>query len=44
MALVIGEAEAASGAVSVKPLRGGGEQRTLEWDALTAYLRELIAP
>ena len=41
LALILGDDEAAAGTVSCKPLRGGGgEQRTLSFDAAVAVLRE----
>lgn len=40
LALILGDAEAAAGTVSCKPLRGGGEQRTLSFDDAVAVLRE----
>ncbi|NBC13098.1 MAG: histidine--tRNA ligase [Gammaproteobacteria bacterium] len=43
LALILGEEEAAAGTVSCKPLRGGGEQRTLGFDDAVAVLREARA-
>ncbi|MBK1631009.1 histidine--tRNA ligase [Thiohalocapsa halophila] len=43
LALILGDEEAAAGTVSCKPLRGGGEQRTLGFDEAVALLREARA-
>jgi histidyl-tRNA synthetase len=40
LALILGDEEAAAGTVSCKPLRSGGEQRTLTFDETVAALRE----
>ncbi|WP_295884306.1 histidine--tRNA ligase [uncultured Thiohalocapsa sp.] len=40
VALILGDDEAAQGTVSVKPLRGGGEQRTLSFEEAVATLRD----
>lgn len=42
LALVLGEDEAASGAIGVKDLRGDGEQHTLDQAALPEWLRGLF--
>jgi histidyl-tRNA synthetase len=42
-ALIIGDNEAASGTVAVKPLRGGGgEQTEVPAERIAAHLRELL--
>ncbi|MGE5088465.1 MAG: histidine--tRNA ligase [Candidatus Levyibacteriota bacterium] len=41
-ALIIGDNEAASGTVAVKPLRGGGEQTQVPAERIAAHLRELL--
>ncbi|HSQ80460.1 MAG TPA: histidine--tRNA ligase [Casimicrobiaceae bacterium] len=41
-ALIIGDNEAASGTVAVKPLRGGGEQTEVPAGRIAAHLRELL--
>jgi len=41
-ALILGEAEAQSGEVAVKPLRGEGEQQTVSSEALPAWLAERL--
>ncbi|WP_296900254.1 histidine--tRNA ligase [Thiohalocapsa sp.] len=40
LALILGDEEAAAGTVSCKPLRSGGEQRTLTFEETVAALRE----
>lgn len=42
-ALVFGADEVANGSVTVKPLRGAGEQQTLTIDALEAWVTALLA-
>ncbi len=42
LALVLGEAEWARGAVAIKPLRGTGEQSEVTRDALAARLRAML--
>ena len=42
VALVLGDDEVAGRRAGMKPLRGDGEQRELEWDALPAALAALI--
>ena len=39
-AVILGDAEVASGNVSVKPLRGQGEQRELAWPAAVEHIRQ----
>jgi histidyl-tRNA synthetase len=39
LALILGDEELAQGTLGCKPLRGGGEQRTLDFDGLAALLR-----
>jgi len=41
-ALVLGEDELARGVVGVKPLRAGGEQREIRFEAVVDYLRTLV--
>jgi histidyl-tRNA synthetase len=43
LALILGDEELARGTVGCKPLRGQGEQRTLDFDAMVAALREARA-
>lgn len=43
VALLIGEQELSEGVVSLKPLRGKGEQRTLANDEVVVALQELLA-
>jgi histidyl-tRNA synthetase len=43
LALILGDEETAAGTVSCKPLRGGGEQRTLSFDEAVAVLQEARA-
>jgi histidyl-tRNA synthetase len=42
LALVLGEAEWARGAVAIKPLRATGEQSEVARDALAARLRAML--
>jgi histidyl-tRNA synthetase len=42
LALVLGEAEWARGAVAVKPLRGGGEQSEIARDELATRLQAMF--
>jgi len=41
-AIVMGEEEVEQQVVAVKPLRVEGEQKTVKWDELTAYLRSVM--
>ena len=41
-AIVMGEEELAQQVVAVKPLRVEGEQKTVQWHALTDYLRSIM--
>ncbi|RYU61979.1 histidine--tRNA ligase [Methylolobus aquaticus] len=42
LALILGEDEARVGVIGVKPLRGGGDQTTLEQSVLPQYLRDFF--
>ncbi len=44
VALVLGESEAASGQLAVKPLRGEGGQETLDLDEAVSRIQSLVAP
>jgi histidyl-tRNA synthetase len=43
LALIVGPDELAAGTVSLRPLRGGGEQRTVPVDAVVAAVRDAVA-
>ena len=42
LALVLGEQELADGVVGLKPMRGGGEQRSVDRAALAAEVQKFL--
>ena len=42
-AVIVGSDEVAAGTVTIKPLRGGGDQQVIDRSTLTTYLRNLLS-